>query len=129
MMNAQTKIARSVEKSPKTARSVEKSPPKRLQVELSAERLAALDALIDEGDLKTRKDVFDYAMSILHWAAGEARLGRDIASVDHDKGEVNVLRVPMLDNIKLLAKSREEAVEVGADSGEKSPAKGDPLVT
>lgn len=87
-------------------REQSKQPPKRLQIDLSDERMAAFDALIDEGGLKTRKDVFDYAMSILHWAVNGAREGMELAMVDQARKDITILRTPMLDHVKLLADSR-----------------------
>ncbi len=86
--------------------SSDTSPSRRLTVTLTEKELLAFDALIDEGGMQKRKDVYDNAMTLLHWAAGEVRRGRDICSVDRaGKGkEVEVLRTPMFDMIKVKSR-------------------------
>ena len=49
-------------------------------------------------DLKTRKDLFDNAMTLFEWAVEEVRKGNRIASYNKDTDHVEIVRFPVLDN-------------------------------
>jgi hypothetical protein len=78
----------------------------RIQFDLLTERLAELDELMSFCDLKTRKDLFENAMTLFEWAVHEVRAGKEIASYDRSEEHVEVIRLPVLDNAARRAKSR-----------------------
>ena len=71
-----------------------------IKVLLTSERADALDAAGHVCSLKTRKDIFDYAMTIFHWAVTESLKGREIASFDPEKREIEILRTHALDSAR-----------------------------
>ncbi len=70
---------------------------------VSEEQLAEFDDLVQEGDLKERKEVFDWAMTFLKWAVAESRNHRKVASVDDRTLEIHLLSATFLDTIRLKA--------------------------
>jgi hypothetical protein len=78
----------------------------RIQFDVIRERLAELNQLMSFCDLKTRKDLFDNAMTLFEWAVHEVRAGKEIASYNRNTEHVEVIRLPVLDNAARRAKSR-----------------------
>ena len=72
----------------------------RVQLDLPAERLEALERLMEEAGFKTRKDLFNNAVSLLQWAVKEARRGRAIASVDEETERFTELNMPFLSDLQ-----------------------------
>jgi len=68
----------------------------RLQLDLSEERVEALDRLMEETDLSTRKELFNNALSLFEWAVKEVRNGNVIASVNENEGRYRELHIPAL---------------------------------
>lgn len=81
-----------------TPSQTSRAPDKRVQFDISPERLAALDDLMSLCGVRTRKDLFDNAMTLLEWAANETARGRKIASYKEDTDKVEVVRFPVLEN-------------------------------
>jgi hypothetical protein len=79
---------------------------RRVQFDLLPDRLAELDQLMAFCDLKTRKDLFDNAMTLFEWAVQEVRTGKEIASYNRSTDHVEVVRFPVLDNAARRAKAR-----------------------
>jgi hypothetical protein len=79
---------------------------RRIQFDLHTERLGELDQLMTFCDLKTRKELFDNAMTLFEWAVQEVRAGNEIASYNRSTEHVEVVRLPVLDNAARRAKSR-----------------------
>lgn len=52
-----------------------------------------LERLMEEAGVSTRKDLFNYALSLLKWAIKEKKQGRKIASIDDGK-HIKELRLP-----------------------------------
>jgi hypothetical protein len=82
-----------------------KSAERRVQFDVLPERLAEFDQLMVFCDLKTRRDLFDNAMTLFEWAVHEVRKGREIASYDRNGDDVEVVRFPVLENASRRAKT------------------------
>lgn len=67
---------------------------RRVQLELSAERIAELDHLMSECDIRTRVELINTALSVLEWAIEERKSGRIIASVDEANMRYKELMIP-----------------------------------
>lgn len=79
--------------------------PRRIQFDFLQGRLAEFDQLMDFCDLKTRKDLFDNAMTLFEWAVQEVRQGNEIASYNRGSDHVEVVRFPVLDNAARRARA------------------------
>jgi hypothetical protein len=75
-----------------------KSTERRVQFDVLPERLAEFDQLMTFCDLKTRRDLFDQAMTLFEWAVQEVRSGKEIASYQRSTDTIEVVRFPVLDN-------------------------------
>jgi hypothetical protein len=73
---------------------------KRLQLEMTEDRLKYFDKLVVECGLRTRKDLFDNAMTLLDWALEEIRSGNKIACVNQEDKRMELLRMPIFDHVK-----------------------------
>jgi hypothetical protein len=78
---------------------------KRIQFDLLPERLSAFDQLMVFCDLKTRKELFDNAMTLFEWAVHEVMNGSEIASYNRKTDHVEVVRLPVLENAARRAKN------------------------
>src|SRR5205823_13649035 len=58
------------------------SPFVRVQIDMLPERCADLDRLMNETSMRTRRELFDQALTLFEWAVGESRQGRLIAAVE-----------------------------------------------
>ena len=77
----------------------------RIQLELPEEQVQALDRLMETINLRTRKDLFNNALTLLEWAVKEKRAGRSIASIDDGTKRIKELLMPILESVPAL-KSR-----------------------
>ena len=68
----------------------------RMQFDLPEERLKELDSLMDKCGISTKKELFNYALTMLEWAVDETENGHDIAAIDREKKEFYSLRMPIL---------------------------------
>lgn len=80
---------------------------KRLQFDMTEDRLILFDKMVVDCGLRTRKDLFDYAMTLLKWAIEEAKAGNQVASFDRKTTSVELLKVPILDHVRALAQEAE----------------------
>ena len=80
--------------------------PRRVQFDILPDRLAEFEQLMEWCDLRTRKDLFDNAMTLIEWAVDEVRKGNQITSYNPTSDHVEVIRLPVLDNAARRAKSR-----------------------
>ena len=81
----------------------------RIQFELSEDRNKELEALMEKTGTRTKKDLFNNALTLLEWAVKEKRTGRIIASVDERGKKYKEIVMPVLENVP--ADEREPAVE------------------
>jgi hypothetical protein len=93
---------------------------RRVQFDLLPARLAEFDQLMIFCDLKTRKEMFDNAMTLFEWAVHEVMNGNEISSYNRKIDHVEVVRFPVLENAARRAKSL-QVVKV-----EEQPAESDP---
>ena len=70
---------------------------RRVQFDLLPERVRELDQLMVFCDLKTRRDLFDNAMTLFEWAVEEVRSGNQIASYNKKTDDVDIVRLPVLE--------------------------------
>ncbi|HAK0681074.1 TPA: hypothetical protein H1P55_004572 [Salmonella enterica] len=68
----------------------------RMQFDLPEERLKELDSLMEKCGISTKKELFNYALTMLEWAVDESEHGHDIAAIDREKKEFYSLRMPIL---------------------------------
>lgn len=80
----------------------------RIQFELTKRSVEEIEELMEITEVTTRKDIFNYALTLLEWAIKEKQRGRIIASVDEKKNKYKELSMPILSKgarskIKLVA--------------------------
>jgi hypothetical protein len=68
----------------------------RIQFELSEEKLNELESLMEETGVRTKKDLFNNALTLLEWAIAERKAGRIIASVDEKENKYKEIVMPVL---------------------------------
>jgi len=81
----------------------------RIQLDLPDEQVAELDELMRETKMRTRKDLFNNALTLFGWAVKEKKAGRLIASIDESQEVVKELLMPALQQVRA-------EVEVGASA-------------
>ncbi|MEO1135880.1 MAG: hypothetical protein AAFW68_04600 [Pseudomonadota bacterium] len=85
---------------------------KRYQFELPASGTGAIDEMKHLIGAKTNGDLFDNALTLLHWAITNVREGRMITSMDENEENYRVLTMPALERARNAASvAEEEAVE------------------
>ena len=65
----------------------------RFQVEISKDRLGQIEDLGARCGIESRKGIFDAAITLLDWAVSEVEAGKDIAAVNREKEEFEILRM------------------------------------
>jgi len=85
----------------------------RIQLELPEEQVTELEMLMEDLNLRTRKDLFNNALTLLEWAVNEKKAGRAIASIDDDQGKLRELVMPALAAIKPAGRSRRQNELIG----------------
>lgn len=77
----------------------------RIQFEFPEDKLEELEQLMLETDLRTRKDLFNNALTLFQWAVEERRRGRIIASIDEDDLRYKELVLPALSAVRQTPKN------------------------
>ena len=72
----------------------------RIQFDLPDTKVADLDRIMAEGGIRTRKELFNNALSLLEWAIKQRKAGRTIAAVDESNDSYRELSMPILENIR-----------------------------
>jgi hypothetical protein len=72
----------------------------RLQIDLDEGQMKELEQMMDEGKVRTKKDLFNAALTLLRWAMKERRAGRIIASVDEKRDVYKELEMPVLSEVR-----------------------------
>jgi hypothetical protein len=90
---------------------------RRVQFDLLPERIAEMDQVMIYCDLRTRKDLFDNAMTLFEWAVEEVRKGNKIASYNRDTDHVEVVRFPVLENAARKAQTTKTLAVVPTSDG------------
>ena len=68
----------------------------RIQFDLPDDKVAELEKLMAESGIKTRKDLFNNALTLLEWAIKEKKAGRTIASLDEQAKSYQEVLMPIL---------------------------------
>jgi hypothetical protein len=76
----------------------------RLQIELPEKRVKELEALMEECDIATKKDLFNNALTLFEWAVRESEKGRIVASVDEENQRYRELQMPAFSTATARAK-------------------------
>jgi hypothetical protein len=69
----------------------------RIQIDLAPTELERMNTVMRMTELKTRKDLFNNALSLFEWAAVMAADGREIGSVDSE-AKIHTIVMPALKN-------------------------------
>ena len=72
----------------------------RIQLDLPDEQVAELDKLMEETGIRTRKDLFNNALTLFEWAVKAKRAGNIIASIKEGEGRFKELLMPALENVR-----------------------------
>jgi hypothetical protein len=83
----------------------------RFQIELSDAQNSALEQLMEDCGIATKKELMNNAFTLLEWAVNERKHGRAIASLDDENGKLRELILPIFMHVRI---SSEEAVPVHA---------------
>lgn len=73
---------------------------KRLQIDLSPELAREIEEMMTVLGVRTKKQLFEYAMDALHWILDESLAGREIAAVDSENDRYFALSMPGLRAIR-----------------------------
>ncbi len=71
----------------------------RLQIEIDQDQMKELERLQKLGGLRTKKDLFNNALTLLKWAARERGRGASIVSVDEKARLHKELEMPFLEDV------------------------------
>ncbi len=71
----------------------------RIQLDLPDEQIAELDKLMAEVHIRTRKDLFNNALTLFQWAVREKKAGHTLASIDETDQTYKELVMPALERI------------------------------
>ena len=72
----------------------------RLQIDLDEDHMKELEQMMEAGKVRTKKDLFNAAFTLLRWAMKERKAGRTIASVDETRDVYKELEMPVLSEVK-----------------------------
>ena len=72
----------------------------RLQIDLDEGQMKEFEQMMGEGKVRTKKDLFNAAFTLLRWAMKERKAGRIIASVDERRDTYRELEMPVLSEVK-----------------------------
>src|SRR5208282_347078 len=77
----------------------------RLQLEFPDTMVKVIEDLMSLTGLRTKKELFNNALTLFKWAIEERRAGRQIASLDGARGLYRELHMPALDSAGVTASS------------------------
>lgn len=77
----------------------------RLQIDMPDHRIKALEQLMEDCGLATKKDVVNNALTLFQWAVDEKKHGNAIASVDRQKDVYRELQMPALNAVEVTVGS------------------------
>jgi len=81
----------------------------RIQIELSEEEVAQIDQLMMLTGIRTRKEYFNNALTLMEWAINEKRVGHGIASIEDSTQSFRELVMPALQKVKPISESNERS--------------------
>ena len=68
----------------------------RIQFELPEDKVRELERLMAASGIKTKKEFFNNALTLLEWAIKEKKAGRTIASIDETAHSYKEIVMPVL---------------------------------
>lgn len=68
----------------------------RLQLDINERQLKELESLMQECDIRTKKDLFNNAITLLKWAVNKRKSGYQIVAVNSDTDNYIELEMPAL---------------------------------
>jgi hypothetical protein len=84
-------------------------------VEIDPENMEELEELQELGGVRTKKDLWNNAITLLKWAAREQARGASIVSVNEDEGTYKELELPFLQTYATNMRRRQQ--RDNSDSG------------
>jgi hypothetical protein len=90
----------------------------RIQLEISESKRKQIKAMMEKADFKTYSELFNNAVSLLHWSIRQIEEGRSILSMDQVSGKEKELVMPFLQHLEQRAGTDLELVR-GRQSGRK----------
>ncbi len=90
-----------------TLKSIHKQATIRFQVEILEARVDQIGEVMAQTGLRTKRELFDNAISILEWAAQEAAAGNEVGSRT-PTGEFRDLVTPTLITAAAIAKAKKK---------------------
>ena len=89
----------------------------RFQVEVTDEQNRLLERLIEDVGLRSKRELFNNALSLLYWAVERSKEGRLIASVAPDEKSMRELELPALLVLRERGRRRMREQEGGSSAG------------
>lgn len=71
----------------------------RIQFETSEEKVKDMESLMEEGGVRTKRELFNNALTLLEWAAEEKRAERAIVSMSKN-GKCKELVMPWMSHVR-----------------------------
>jgi len=72
----------------------------RVNFEIDENKLKALNNTMEIVGVKSRKEFFNQAISLLTWAIKEKQKGNIIASINDDNHHIREINMPLLDDVQ-----------------------------
>lgn len=72
----------------------------RIQYELSKEKNKEIEKMMQETEIRTKRDFIDNAIALFEWAIKQRRDGNIISSVNEESNEYKEIIMPSLSNVK-----------------------------
>lgn len=80
----------------------------KIQIEIPEEKALALESLMREAGVGTKRDLINNALSLLEWVVKEVKAGRTIASVNEANMSYKELAMPFLSAVADKAQRQAE---------------------
>lgn len=71
-----------------------------MQIDLDENQMKELERMMEEGKVRTKKELFNASLTLLRWAMKERKAGRVIASVDESHDTYKELEMPVLSEVR-----------------------------
>ncbi len=91
----------------------------RIQFDFPAEKIKELDGLMQEVNVKTRKDLINNALTLFQWAVEEKKAGNTLVSMNERTNRIREIVMPTLSSI---AQDAEKAEVTTNGRGKKAKA-------
>ena len=72
----------------------------RIQIEIDEDRMQELESLMQECDMRTKKELFNNAIALFKWAVNKRKSGSEIVAVNPEAGEYVKLDTPTLSAVR-----------------------------